>query len=83
MNHSAVHNYKKSDRDMASRTEIAYLLQEKYTPPLRIAGEGACIQKKIEKISGRLVISQWVKMDIHNTGVNVLTVLGEHEGVYS
>lgn len=81
MNHSAVHNYKKSDKNMGARTEIAYLFQEKYAQPLRVSGEGTYIQKKIEKTGGRLVISQWVKMDIHNTGVNVLTVLGECEGV--
>ena len=65
---------------MALRSNITYLLHEKYTTPLRIAGEGTCVQKKIEKTHGRLVISLWVKMDIHNTGVNVLTLLGEHEG---
>ncbi|MBQ7924815.1 MAG: hypothetical protein IJ335_00795 [Lachnospiraceae bacterium] len=80
MNHSAVHSYENPGKYMASRSEIAYLLQEKYTEPLRIAGEGTCVQKKIEKTGGRLVISQWVKMDIHNTGVNVLMVLGEYDG---
>ncbi len=43
-------------------------------------GEGTCVQKIFPKASGRLVISLWVKMDIHNTGANVLTLLGEHAG---
>ena len=80
MNHSAVHCYEKRNKDMALRSDITYLLQEKYSTPLRIAGEGTCVQKKIEKTGGRFVISLWIKMDIHNTGVNILTLLGEHAG---
>ncbi len=30
-----------------------------------------------EPVSGKLIISMWVRLDIHNTGVNVMTLFGD------
>lgn len=58
-------------------SKICYLLHEKYTEPLKISPDSPSVKKKLSYKAGTLIISLWIKPDIHNTGVNVLTLLGE------
>ncbi len=57
-------------------SKINYLLQEIPAEPLRINGDESLHRWEFEATGGRLVVSLWIKPDIHNTGVNVLTLYG-------
>lgn len=41
---------------------------------MRICGDGSSIRRAIPAAAGKLVFSIWVKMEVHNTGVNLFTL---------
>ncbi len=45
---------------------------------VRIYGEGSFISKSFEPISGKLVVSLWVRMDNNTRGVNIVTLYGSN-----
>ena len=55
---------------------INYLLQDIPKGLLRIHSEYSTHRWTFDATGGRVVINLWIKPEIHNTGVNVLTVYG-------
>lgn len=63
---------------MTTRTEISYMIDEDFTD-IPINSENRILRKDFEPAGGKLVLTLWVKMDIHNTGVNLVTLYGDSE----
>ncbi len=59
-----------------TESKITYLLQEVPKEPLQINMEDSLHQWEFPEVGGRVIVSLWIKPDIHNTGVNVLTLYG-------
>lgn len=76
MDHKRPFLFRGPDINVGERSKITYLLQQNDHYPLTVAKNGTIITKNFSPASGRLVVSLWVKLDIHNTGVNLLSVYG-------
>lgn len=63
---------------MTARTEISYIINEDFSD-IPINSENRMLRKDFEPVDGKLVLALWVKMDIHNTGVNLVTLYGDSE----
>lgn len=63
---------------MTTRTEISYMIDEDFSD-IPINSENRILRKDFEPAGGKLVLTLWVKMDIHNTGVNLVTLYGDSE----
>ncbi len=58
---------------------VNYLLQEIPEEPLQVSSNADFCKWEFTATEGRIVVSLWIKPDIHNTGVNVMTVYGDSE----
>ncbi len=79
MDHKKPYRFHPPEINMKEKSRITYLIQENDYHPLTIKDEGTVITKKFSPARGRLIVSLWVKMDIHNTGVNVVTIYGRDD----
>lgn len=63
---------------MTTRTDISYIIDKDFsdTP---IDSEHRILREDFEPAGGKLVLALWVKLDIHNTGVNLATLYGNDE----
>lgn len=59
-----------------SKTTYLYHLSKGIGDEVPVSEEKGYVAS-FEPVSGKLIISMWVRMDIHNTGVNVFTLFGE------
>ena len=58
------------------KSTIDYLIQDIPTPLLRIDSNNSMHRWNFNASGGRLIFNIWIKPEIHNTGVNVLTLYG-------
>lgn len=63
---------------MTIRTDISYIIDEDFSDTPIDCGN-RILRKDFEPAGGKLVLALWVKMDIHNTGVNLATLYGNGE----
>lgn len=61
-----------------SHNTYKYYLSEKNGEEIRISPQES-LQQSFDPISGRMIVSLWIRMDIHNTGVNPITLYGSSE----
>lgn len=78
MNHKKYREYQKPWKDMAERSEILYLVREEagVQKGITVTPEQKYLEKTFSSGTGKIVVSLWVRFDIHNTGVNVLSLFG-------
>lgn len=63
---------------MTTRTDISYIIDEDLSDTPIDSGH-RILREDFEPSDGKLVLALWVKMDIHNTGVNLATLYGNDE----
>lgn len=80
--HKRNYEYMRPCKDMSSYSDISNLLffPEKWEKEIRICSESGQIYHKFDAVQDKLVVLLWVKMDIHNTGVNLLKLYGGENG---
>lgn len=63
---------------MTTRTDISYIIDKDFSDTPIDSGN-RILREDFEPSDGKLVLALWVKMDIHNTGVNLATLYGNDE----
>lgn len=63
---------------MTTRTDISYIIDKDFSDTPIDSGH-RILREDFEPADGKLVLALWVKMDIHNTGVNLATLYGNDE----
>lgn len=63
---------------MTTRTDISYIIDKDFSDTPIDSGH-RILREDFEPSDGKLVLALWVKMDIHNTGVNLATLYGNDE----
>lgn len=78
IDHKQKHEYMRACKDMSAYSDISDLLflPEKGEKEIRISSESGQICHRFDYVQDKLVVLLWVKMDIHNTGVNLLKLYG-------
>ena len=81
MNHKTYREYEIPQRDMSERSAITYLICEEagMQKGIGVSPEHKQWEQSFRPSAGKLVVSLWVRFDIHNTGVNVLSLFGDGE----
>lgn len=63
---------------MTTRTDISYIIDKDFSDTPIDSGH-RILREDFEPADGKLVLALWVKLDIHNTGVNLATLYGNDE----
>lgn len=82
IDHKQNDGYRKPGKDMSAFSDITELLSlpEEGEKAIRIDSGCGRTSRGFEPVQDKLVILLWVKLDVHNTGVNLLKLYGEQEG---
>lgn len=76
MDHSQIHIYKESKQNMSDYSCISYLLHESYEQGYDISDPSKYFKRDLQFTGDKLIISMWIRLDISNRGVNVLSLWG-------
>lgn len=79
MNHKEFREYRKPLKNMEERSEITYLVRKEagVQKGITVSPEQKYYEKSFSSSREKIVVSLWVQFDIHNTGVNVLSLFGD------